>query len=699
MPEMERLRLGPLVLALGLTTLGCKPDGEDGAADAGTDDATGSDSAEGDGDGDGDGEAQDPGRVTIHRLNNAEYDNTVQDLFFGMVDWTPAADFPADDHSFGFDNISAVQNLSPLHFELYERAATQMVEDALRVAPNPSLQAFEAESPDVTQTLGADVNGFWMLWSDGEVYSTFEAGEGTYRFAVRAYAQQAGPDLARLALTIDNVVVFETDIAATDPNQAEIHEVEIPVTAGLHKAAVAFTNDYYDEMAMADRNLLVDWFELEGPLDPVPNPIRDLLVTCDPGSIGDAACLEQIIEEFVTRAWRRPLTEGEVSALLGLHQIALAEGQGFEDSLHMILTAALISPHFLFRVERDEDPASLTPHLLDDYELASRLSYFLWSSMPDAELFGLAAAGELQDPIVLEQQVDRMLADPKAEALIDNFAGQWLYIRALDNVFKDTTNFPEFTLEMRESMRVEMREFFNTFITEQRPLVELLTGTTTMVDDRLAALYGLEPVGPGWHEVVLDDVPRKGYLTTAGMMTVLSHPFTTSPVKRGKWVLDQILCLPPAPPPPDIEIPPPDPNSGETIAEQLAAHRENPACAVCHDSIDPIGLAFENYDAIGRFRTLDQGQPIEPAGNLPTTDEPFADALELADLLGASPEFPACTVRKTFIYALGRGLSPADFPYLDEIELAHLESGQRLPALIKSIVTSDPFRMRRGELP
>ncbi|MFV8755719.1 DUF1592 domain-containing protein [Nannocystaceae bacterium ST9] len=695
----RRYSLGPLVLALGLTAIGCKGGGDEGAdddvGDATGSDGTGTDGT--DGTGDGDGDALDPGRVTVHRLNNAEYDNTVQDLFFGVVDWRPALDFPADDHSFGFDNISDVQNLSPLHFELYERAASTMVEDALRIAPNPSLQAFEAESPDVTQTLGAEQQGFWMLWSDGEVYATFEAGDGTYRFSTRAYATQAGPDLAHLALTIDNVVVYEADVAATDPNQAEVHEVQIPVSAGLHKAAVVFTNDYYDELAMADRNLLVDSFELEGPLDPVPNPIRDLLVTCDPGAIGDQACLEQIIDEFVSRAWRRPLTQAEVEDLLGLHQIALAEGQGFEDSLHMILTAALVSPHFLFRIERDEDPGSTTPHLLDDYELAARLSYFLWSSMPDDELFALAAAGQLQDDAVLEQQVDRMLADPKAEALIDNFAGQWLYIRALDNVFKDTTNFPEFTIEMRESMRVEMREFFKTFVSEQRPLDELLTGTTTMVDDNLATIYGLDPVGPGWHEVSLDGVPRKGYLTTPGMMTVLSHPFTTSPVKRGKWVLDQILCLPPPPPPPDIEIPPPDPNSGDTVAEQLAAHRANPACAVCHDNIDPLGLAFENYDAIGKFRTLDQGQPIEPAGVLPTTDEPFADALELAELLGASPEFPACTVQKTFVYALGRGLTEADEPYLDEIELAHVEGGQRLPDLIKSIVTSEPFRMRRGE--
>jgi hypothetical protein len=662
--------MGPL-LAVGLAVLGCKPEGDEAAGD--------------------------PGRVTVHRLNNAEYNNTIQDLFFGVVDWTPAADFPADDHGFGFDNISDVQNLSPLHFELYERAAVQVVEDALRLGSNASLQSFEAESPDVTKTLGGEAGGFWNLWSNGEVYSAFEVGDGTYRFAVRAYAQQAGPELAHLALMIDNVVVFETDIAAIDPSLSEVHEVQIPLTAGLHTATVAFTNDFFDQATLADRNLLIDWFEIEGPLEPVTNPIRELLVTCDPSVLGDVGCLEQIIREFVSRAWRRPLSETEIDALLGLHEIALAQGKGFEDSLHMILTAALISPHFLFRVERDEDPSSTTPHLLDDYELASRLSYFLWSSMPDAGLFALAEAGLLQDPTVLEQQVDRMLADPKADALIDNFAGQWLFIRALDNVFKDPISYPEFTIEMRESMRVEMRELFRTFLTGQRPLDELLIGTTTVVDDRLAALYGLGPVGPGWHEVALDVIPRRGFLTTAGMMSVLAHPFTTSPVKRGKWVLDQILCMPPPPPPPDIEIPQPDPNSGETVAEQLAAHRENPACAGCHDTIDPLGLAFENYDAIGKFRTLDHSLPIDPSGSLPTTGEPFANAIELLELLAASPEFSACTVQKAYIYALGRGLTPEDGDYLEEIELAHLEAGQYLPALIKAIVTSEPFRMRRGE--
>lgn len=691
----------PLALALGISLappLGCK--GDDVTADDSDEsgDAGDGDSDAGDGDGDGE-QLPDPGRVTIHRLNNAEYNNTVRDLFFGMVDWAPASEFPADVHGFGFDNISDVQTLSPLHFELYQRAAETMAAEALRVAANPELHAWEAESEQVTQTVGGPGGGgsFWMLWSNGEVYNTFEASAGTYLFSTRAYATQAGPDLAHMTMTVDEVVVYETDISAVQPELAEVHEVEVQLDAGIHKIAVVFTNDYYDADAEEDRNLLVDWLQIEGPTDPIPNPIRDLLVTCDPLVDGEQACLRQIIDEFVTRAWRRPLTQAEVDQLLSLQQLVLDEGEGFDEALQVILSAALTSPHFLFRVELDVEPTSLEPHPVNQYELASRLSYFLWSSMPDDELFALAAAGTLHEPQVLEQQVDRMLADPKAEALVHNFAGQWLYIRALDDLFKDTWTFPNFNDELRASMRVEMQEFFRSFITEQRPMSDLINGTTTVIDDRLATIYGVEPVGEGWVQLDLAGLPRRGLLTSPGLMTVLAHPETTSPVKRGKWILDQLLCLPPPPPPPDVDIPPPDPDATETMREQLAKHREDPLCASCHELMDPLGLAFENYDAIGQWRTHDKGFEIDPSGVVPTDGDAFQDAVELADLLATDHEFPGCTVRKTFIYALGRGLTLDDIDYLDAIEAEFVLADMRFPDLVKRIVTSDPFLQRRGE--
>ncbi|WP_146155360.1 DUF1592 domain-containing protein, partial [Enhygromyxa salina] len=544
--------LSLLGLGLGFGLGGCK--GDDAQAESGSADATGTDGGDGDGDpGDGDGDelTEDPGRVTVHRLNNAEYNNTVQDLFFSMVDWAPAAEFPSDVHSYGFDNISDIQSLSPLQFELYSRAAETMVADALRVAANSELNYWEAEGMEVSASSGGASGGFWNLWSNGEVYSTFEAsGAGTYLFSTRAYGQQAGADLTHLVMTVDNVLVYETDIAAVIPELAEVHEVEIQLDAGIHKIAVGFTNDYNDVNLMEDRNLLVDYLQIEGPTDPVANPLRDMIITCDPLADGEDVCLRQIIDEFVSRAWRRPLTQSEVDALMGLYDLVQDEGQGFEDAVHVILEAALSSPHFLFRVELDPDPTSEEPHPLSEYELASRLSYFLWSSMPDTELFALAADGTLSDPQVLEQQVDRMLADPRSEALVDNFAGQWLYIRALDDVFKDTGTFPDFDDELRSSMRIEMQEFFRSFISEARPMSDLINGTSTMMDDRLAAIYGAAPVGEGWVEVDFGDLPRRGLLTSPGLMSVLAHPETTSPVKRGKWVLDQLLCIPPPPPPP-----------------------------------------------------------------------------------------------------------------------------------------------------
>jgi hypothetical protein len=359
----------------------------------------------------------------------------------------------------------------------------------------------------------------------------------------------------------------------------------------------------------------------------------------------------------------------------------------------------LVSPHFLFRVEIDPEPTSLVAHPVSDYELASRLSYFMWSSMPDDELFAAADAGALQDPAELQAQVVRMLADPKAESLVANFAGQWLYFRAIGpNVVKDPTMFPMFDEELRASMRTEMEMFFRSFVTESRSLKELLTSDTTYVDARLAAHYGLPaPEGTGFVEVALGDAPRRGLLTQAGLMAVLSHPQVTSPVKRGKWVLEQLLCIPPAPPPPGVDAQPPEFDPNASVREQLEAHRANPECAVCHDTIDPLGLGLEHYDAVGAYRTIDGGKPIDATGNLPNGGASFDDALGMAASLADSEDFARCTVRHTLTYALGRGVTPGDFPYIEEIAAEAMASDFALEDLVIAIVTSEMFRMRRGE--
>ena len=535
-------------------------DGRPGLGGLGDD---GADSASDDGAGESDGEpageqARDPGRVTMHRLTNREYDNTIRDLFFGLPG-SPSADFPADEVSLGFDNISDVLSVTPVLFELYERAAEQVV----------------------AQAMGS---------------------------------------------------------------------------------------------------------------------VSDQILTCTPAPGDEATCADQILRTFGKRAWRRPLTDGEVDGLVDLVDEAVASGQGFSEGIALGLQALLVSPHFLFRVELDPDPTSTEPHLLSDYELASRLSYFLWSTMPDEELMALADAGELGDPGMLEEQVVRMLEDPRSEALVTDFAGQWLYLRVLDEPLpKDYATFPEFDDELQASMKTEAELFFRTFITEGRSLRELLTAKDTFVDARLAEHYGLPaPQSDGFERVSLEGLPRRGFLTQAGVLSVLSHAAVTSPVKRGKWVLSQLMCITPPPPPPGVEVPPFEPGEAGSMREQLEKHREDPTCAACHDMMDPIGLSFEHYDAVGRYRESEVGLPIDASGTLPT-GEPFDDALDLVEVLADSDDFVECTARKTMTYALGRAPGVSDIPYLDDIVEEFEAADTTLEGLLVAVVTSDTFRMRRGE--
>jgi hypothetical protein len=363
------------------------------------------------------------------------------------------------------------------------------------------------------------------------------------------------------------------------------------------------------------------------------------------------------------------------------------------------MKAVMVSPHFIFRVELDPEPDSLVPHALTDFELASRLSYFVWSSMPDDELFELARAGTLNDDETLREQVDRMLEDGKAQAFLANFAGQWLYTRAIgDDLVKDPVTYPEFDAELRQAMRRETELFIATFLTEGRSLKELLTAEETFVNDRLASFYGLDPVGTDdFVRVSTANARRAGLLTQGGLLAVLSHPTITSPVRRGKWVMEQLLCISPPPPPNDLEIPELDESEQEgPMREKLARHREDPNCAGCHAMMDPIGLAFEHYDGIGKYRDTEGPWPIDASGEL-EFGGPYADGLELAAIIADSHQFAGCTARQTLIYALGRGATPLDVPFLEEIEQGFVAADYDLRELIALVVTNDVFRMRRGE--
>ncbi len=686
-----------LLLALSVAMGGCYSGLSGFGRDAAGGDGAESGSGEG-GSGEsgetGEGEEPDPGRVTMHRLTNAEYDNTIRDLFFGLA-VSPAAGFPADEVSLGFDNISDVQSVTPVLFELYERAAEETIAQALAATGGSGTQRLEAE--DVGGTAGAPCcGGFWNLSSNGEIATTITVqADGDQSLVVRAYGRQAGPDLPHMVISVDGAAVVEIDVTATEAAPAE-HSVAVSLPAGNHAVSVAFTNDFYDAAADLDRNLYVDWIELR----PVSGPgaIRDLVLTCEPAPGAEAACAEEILGAFAKRAWRRPLADAEVAGLVGLVQAALDDGQGWEPAISLGLSAVLVSPWFVFRVELDDDPGSLVPHPVSDHELATRLSYFVWSTMPDDELTLAADQGTLHHPEVLEAQVRRMLEDPRAEALVDNFAGQWLYLRNLDGeLTKDYTKFPEFDAELQAAMKTEAEMFFRTFISEGRSLRELLTAEETFVDARLAEHYGIPaPEGEGFQRVSLAGLPRRGLLTQPGLMSVLSHPVTTSPVKRGKWVLEQLLCIDPPPPPPGVEVPPLSPEDGGTMRQQLEQHRANPECAGCHNLMDPIGLGLEHYDAIGRYRTSEAGLPIDASGELPIGGT-FDDALGMVALVADSEDFITCTTRKTLTYALGRDTGMADAPYLDEIVAEFEAADATLEGLLVAVATSDVFRMRRGE--
>jgi hypothetical protein len=643
----------------------------------------------------GGGEPVDPGRVTVHRLNNAEYNNTVRDLFGTSL--RPADDFPADDRGYGFDNVADALSLSPLQLELYERAAETLVDDALRQTQPSERHRSELE------IIGASVGGVsgdgWLIWSNGEAMTSFDAPvAGRYRISARAFGQQAGPEVVKMSLGASGAAAQIVDVPATRDAPA-VYSIEVVLAAGNHAASVGFVNDFYDEPNMLDRNLWVDYLEVEGPIDaPAVDPsLRQRILVCDLAT--GPACVTQVLTTFTRRAWRRPPAPAELDELQGLVALAVSEGDDVETGVKLALRAALVSPSFVYRIELDPDPASKSPHRLTDWELASRLSYFLWSSMPDDELLAAAERGDLADEDELRAQATRMLADPKAAALVDNFAGQWLFTRALGDHVPDYVVFPDYDAALEAAMGEETRRFFADFLANDLPMDRFLDADWTFVNDRLARHYDLPAPGSGdaFVKVSLAGSPRRGLLGQASVLTVTSYPRRTSPVKRGKWVLDQLLCEPPKPPPPGVEALPDGPTATGTVRDRLEAHRDNPFCASCHQDLDPLGFGLDDFDGIGKHRTEDGGLPIDASGVLPD-GRTFVGAVELAGILAKDPRVYRCMVEKLYTYSAGRPPKGDEaLAHIDELTAAFVDAGYKPRELILALVTHDSFRSRRGE--
>ena len=647
--------------------------------------------------------APDPGRVAMHRLNRTEYANTVRDLL--GLRFRADRDFPADDSGGGFDTIGDLLTTSPALAERYFAVAERLARWALsaEVPPEPLTYHF-SEKDDAFRFIDLT-----MVEAEHRVdYS----GEYTVRVGMQGARPNDSPPV-KLGFWLDGQLIYTgmVETKGYDPNNTypeTFKEFRAFVPAGDHVFRSSFIDDDYlkvkaPEFVYEEHNKYLVSLELAGPSRSTKeSDSRKRILTCDLN--GRPECVRQIIGDLARRAYRREVSEAEIQSLMRFPALARTAGKSAEEGIQMALQAILVSPSFLYRVEHDAEPSSsAAAHRISDFDLASRLSYFLWSSMPDDQLLDLAEAGQLSKPDVLRTQVDRMVADPKASEFAANFAGQWLETRNLSSASPDPAKFPQWSPALRDAMRAETTLFFEYLLRENRPITDFLDADYTFLNDTLAEHYGIEGVsGPEFRRVDLRGLAarsqRGGILGQAGVLTVSSYHNRTSPVLRGKYVLQNILGTPPPPPPPNVpRLDEKTIGVEKSMREQLEEHRNKPQCATCHSRMDPLGFGLENYDAIGRWRTQDGKFAVDSKGKLPDGTT-FESPAELRQVLTRQiPQFSRNLIEKLLTYASGRGLESYDRPTVDQL-LRNLERNDyRFKPLIYSIVESLPFQYRRKE--
>ena len=656
---------------------------------------------------------QHSGRSTLHRLNRAEYNNTVRDLF--GISITPADKFPQDDVGEGFDNIGDVLSVPPLLMEKYLDAAEEVAAAVVDTTDYSKglVRTFNASqlSTGSGETPSVDGDGFAVLTTNGTLAIRVKTpSAGSYQVRIEARATQAGEEVARMAVMADRKSITEVEVPGHMKSKTTEATVDLP--AGEVEIAAAFLNDFYAPEAperRRDRNLFVKNIEVIGPAGGGEfwHETHRRFVTARPSeTLSTQQAAAEVLRPILRRAFRRSVTNEEVSRFAGLVERTVTEQQASYDyGLYLAIQAILVSPDFLFRVESDP-PEGQSERMLNQFEIASRLSYFLWSTMPDEDLLQLAENNRLLDPDVLKAQIERMLKDPKATALGRNFASQWLNLRNLADVRPNPEVFPEFDESLRSAMARESELLFNTVVAENRSIDDFLTADFTFVNERLAKHYGISGVtGEEFARVSLAGTNRSGVLTHAAVLTLTSNPGRTSPVKRGKWILENILgqAPPPAPPGvPALEEAAKD-VTGLSLRKRLEIHREDPGCASCHQTMDPLGMGLENFDAVGRWREKDGDQPVDASGDLPTGDH-FSGPTELVQILRSrQDQFHRAFAEKLMVYALGRGLQYYDRCAVNEVLERMKQQGPRFSVLVEGIVRSDPFlkrsRSRNPELP
>ena len=665
----------------------------------------------------------DPGRPTLHRLNRAEYANVIRDLLALEID--VAEILPADDSGYGFDNIGDVLTVSPLLLERYMLAASKISRLAVGdINLGATYQTYSVR-PGLVQV--DRMSEAMPLGSRGgvAVRHRFPV-DGEYEISVGLQRGRQDEFLGlgrerKLDLRLDDQRLGVFTIAA-DPRgivhgtgeDPDSHlKVRLPVKAGTRTLVATFLKDtVMPEGIIERRRDETNFFEgvgsiaVAGPYNvqgPGATPSRERIFICRPAARAEEqACAEQILASLARRAYRRPIGANDLPPLLALYQRGAQGGGfggGFEAGVRLALQKILVSPEFIFRMELDPpDAAPGSVHRISDVELASRLSFFLWSSIPDDELLAAAERGALSDPSVLAAQVRRMLADPRLQALVKNFSGQWLYLRNIAGIQPDSTSFPNFDENLRQALAQETELLIESTLREDRSVADLLRTDYTFLNQRLAEHYGIKGIyGNEFRRVTLDDPQRYGLLGQASILTVTSYPNRTAPTIRGKWVLEQLLGTPP-PPPPNVPSLKDDASTKTlTMRQRMEQHRANPTCAVCHKMMDPLGFSLENFDGLGRWResTGVGTGPIDSSGVLPdgTTFDGPAGLREV--LVGKRDLFVETFTERLLTYALGRGVEQYDRPIVRKIARAAAADDQRWSAIILGIVNSAPFQMRR----
>jgi hypothetical protein len=673
--------------------------------------------------------APNPGRPVLHRLNRAEYANAVRDVL--AVDVDVAAMLPPDDSAYGFDNISDVLGVSPSLQERYLTAAKKV--SALAVGDTTITPG--SETYRIRQDLSQDqhLDGLPLGTIGGiQVRHTFPL-DGEYTFQVKLYRTnlnivrglQYSHDveftvdgerihLATIGGKKDLAAMFEKPTDLGDEVDARLR-VRVPVKAGPRTVAVAFVQDPAIEDSTRLQGYVrssadnFDWagrphmqtLAITGPFDatgPGDTPSRRRIFVCRPTrTSAEQGCAKEILSTIARRAYRKPVSDADLQPVLTFYDLGRHEG-GFERGIQMGIERILASPQFMFRLERD--PAGAAPgsvYRISDLELASRLSFFLWSSVPDDELLAVAAAGKLHDRATLERQARRMLGDAKASALVSNFAGQWLQLRNVRSVQPNSDEFPDFDDNLRQAFKRETELFFESVMREDRNVLDLLRADYTFVNERLAQHYGIPNIrGSRFRRVSVTDEARKGLLGQGSILAVTSHAERTSPVVRGKWVLENLLGTPPAPPPPDVPAlkEPEEGQKPRTMREQMAEHRANPVCASCHKVMDPIGFALENFDAVGAWRTREPGGAIDASGELADGTKIDGVVTLRNAVLNRPTVFVGTMTEKLLTYALGRGLGYADMPVVRGIVRDAARNDYRFSSLVLGVVDSVPFLMR-----